>query len=59
MSFMDKAKNKAEEIAGKAKEATGDATSNENLKRDGQTDQGSAHTKQAGENVKDVFKGDK
>lgn len=38
MSFMDKAKNKAEEIAGKAKEKTGDATNNENLKRDGQTD---------------------
>ncbi|MBE0008518.1 MULTISPECIES: CsbD family protein [unclassified Arthrobacter] len=59
MSFIDKAKNKAEELTGKAKEAVGDATNNQDLKVEGQADQGSAHTKQAGENIKDVFKGDK
>jgi uncharacterized protein YjbJ (UPF0337 family) len=56
MSFVDKAKNKAEELAGKAKEAVGDATDNNELKREGQADQAKANTKQAGENVKDAAK---
>ena len=56
MSFIDKAKNKAEELAGKAKESIGDATDNHDLKAEGRADQASAGTKQAGENVKDAFK---
>ncbi len=55
MSFIDKAKNKAEEVAGKAKEVVGDKTDNDDLKRDGQADQGSAGVKQTGEKVKDTF----
>lgn len=54
MSFVDKAKNKAEELAGKAKEAVGDATNNSELEREGQADQAKANGKQAGEHVKDA-----
>lgn len=56
MGFTDKAKNEAENVAGKAKEAVGDATDNERLEAEGKGDQTKANVKQAGENVKDAFK---
>jgi len=56
MSFTDKAKNKAQELAGKAKEKTGEATGNEELQAEGKADQVEGSLKQAGENVKDVFR---
>ena len=56
MSFIDKAKNKAEELSGKAKEAVGDATDNHDLKAEGQADQFSADVKQTGEKAKDAWK---
>ncbi|MHA7154361.1 CsbD family protein [Arthrobacter sp. TMN-50] len=43
------------ELAGEAKETVGDATDNQDLRCEGQVDQGSAHTKQASENVKDFM----
>jgi uncharacterized protein YjbJ (UPF0337 family) len=55
MSFIDKAKNKAEEVAGKAKEAIGDKTNNDGLTREGQADQAGAGVKQTGEKIKDTF----
>lgn len=55
MSFIDKAKNKAEEVAGKAKEAIGDKTDNDDLKREGQADQAGSGVKQTGEKIKDTF----
>lgn len=57
MGFDDKAKHKAEELAGKAKEKVGDATDNERLEAEGHLDQAKAKAKQAGDEVKDVFKG--
>ena len=54
MSAIDKAKNKAEELVGKAKEVVGDAAGNENLKAEGQKDQSKADVKQGGEKVKDA-----
>jgi len=54
MSFADKAKAKAEEVAGKGKQAVGDATDNPDLQAEGQADQVSGQTKQAGEHVKDA-----
>ena len=54
MSFADKAKNKAEEMAGKAKEAVGDATNNCDLEAEGEADQARAKAKQAGEHLKDA-----
>ena len=56
MSLTDKAKNKAKERAGKAKEATGRATGDNKLKAEGKTDQAKANLKQAGEKIKDAFK---
>ena len=48
MSFTDKAKNKAEELTGKAKQGIGDATDNERLQAEGQAQETSANAKQAG-----------
>jgi uncharacterized protein YjbJ (UPF0337 family) len=56
MGLADKAKNAAEDLAGKAKEAAGKATHNKDLQAEGQTDQTKASAKKAGEDVKDVFK---
>ena len=56
MSFIDKAKNKAEEVVGKAKEVVGDKTDNQELKREGQADQAKSGVKQTGENAKDAVK---
>ena len=57
MGIADKAKNTAENAAGKAKEAAGTATGDEELRAEGKADQSTASLKQAGENVKDVFRG--
>ncbi len=54
MSAFDKAKNKAEELAGQGKEAIGEATGNDDLRAEGVADQAKAKAKQAGENVKDA-----
>ncbi|ALE79561.1 hypothetical protein WY02_15200 [Pseudonocardia sp. AL041005-10] len=56
MSFTDKAKNKAQDAVGRAKEKVGDVTGNDDLKHDGQADQAEAAAKQAGEKVKDTAK---
>lgn len=56
MGFTDKAKNAAEDLAGKAKEAVGSVTGNEELEESGQRDQAKANLKSAGEDVKDAFK---
>lgn len=57
MGLADKAKNAAQDAAGKVKEAVGDATNNEKLEAEGQKDQAAAQAKKAGEGVKDAFKG--
>ena len=56
MGIGDKISNKAEELAGKAKEAVGDATDNEKLQAEGKADQASAGVKQAGEHAKDAIR---
>ncbi|TQK18515.1 CsbD-like protein [Microbacterium sp. SLBN-154] len=56
MGLDDKIKNAAQEIAGKAKEAIGNATDNDKLVAEGKADQSKANIKQAGEDVKDAFK---
>ena len=56
MGLADKAKNAAQDVAGKAKEAVGNATGNDDLKNEGKADQGKSSLKKAGENVKDAFK---
>ncbi|MER7417014.1 CsbD family protein [Micromonospora peucetia] len=54
MSFTDKAKNKAEQLAGAAKERIGEAAGNERMRGEGATQQGDARARQAGEHVKDA-----
>ena len=56
MGIADKARNAAQDIAGKAKEVAGEATNDDKLKAEGMKDQSAADLKQAGENVKDAFK---
>ncbi len=56
MGLDDKLRNAAEDMSGKAKEATGKATDDERLESEGRTDQASSDLKQAGEKVKDAFK---
>ncbi len=57
MGLDDKMKNKAEEVQGQGKETVGSATDDKDLQAEGQTDQSKANLKQAGEKVKDAFKG--
>ena len=56
MGIGDKIKNQAESATGKAKEAAGSSTGNEDLQTEGKADQSKADLKQAGEKVKDAFK---
>ncbi len=56
MGIGDKAKHAAEEGLGKAKEATGKASDDEQLEAEGKNDQSKADLKKAGDNVKDAFK---
>ena len=56
MSAADKIKNAAQDLIGKAKEAAGKVTDNEELHAEGKADQTRADAKKAGENVKDVVK---
>ncbi len=56
MSAADKIKNAAQDLTGKAKEAAGKVTDNEELQDQGKADQNRADAKKAGENIKDVFK---
>jgi uncharacterized protein YjbJ (UPF0337 family) len=52
----DKLENMKQDVSGKAKEALGKATDDEELQGKGKTDQAKSDLKQAGENVKDAFK---
>jgi uncharacterized protein YjbJ (UPF0337 family) len=56
MGLDDKARNTAQDIGGKAKEAAGKATDNERLEAEGHADQAAAEMKQTGEKVKDAFR---
>jgi uncharacterized protein YjbJ (UPF0337 family) len=54
MSFVDKAKNKVEDLGGHAKEAAGKATGDQSTENEGKADQAKAGLKDAGEKVKDA-----
>jgi uncharacterized protein YjbJ (UPF0337 family) len=57
MGTDDKIGNKAEELKGKAKEGVGKATGDQELENQGKGDQAKSNLKQAGEKIKDVFRG--
>ena len=56
MGLDDKMDNKKDDLGGKAKEAVGKGTGDENLERQGKNDQRKSDIKQAGEKAKDAFK---
>ena len=56
MSGVDKAKNKAQDLGGKAKEAVGKVTGDKSTENEGRGDQAKSNLKDAGEKVKDAFK---
>jgi uncharacterized protein YjbJ (UPF0337 family) len=56
VSATDKAKNKAQELGGKAKEAAGKVTGDKNTQNEGKGDQAKSNLKASGEKVKDAFK---
>ena len=69
MGIFDKAKDKAEQLIGEAKEKIGQLTGNESLENAGKRDQVSGEAKEAGhdlrdkaagavDDVKDKFRGD-
>ncbi|MFD2674150.1 CsbD family protein [Gulosibacter bifidus] len=53
MGLMDDMKHNAEEFFGKGKEKAGEASGNDDLKREGQLDQVSADVKQGVDNIRD------
>ena len=57
MSFADKVENKAQELSGKVKRAAGEATGDRSLEAEGRADEVGANLKQAGEKIKDAFRG--
>lgn len=58
MGADDKISNKIDDLGGKAKEATGNVTGDDSTKNEGKFDQAKSSLKDAGEKVKDAFKGD-
>ena len=54
MGFDDKVDNKGEELKGRAKEAAGAATGDDELRNEGRADQAESSVKQAGEKAKDA-----
>ncbi len=57
MGIADDAKNKAEELKGRGKEAVGSATDDDDLKAEGKGDKASAETKQKLTDAADAVKG--
>lgn len=57
MAIENKAHNKIDELGGKLKEAVGKLTGDESTENEGKFDQITANLKDAGEKVKDAFKG--
>ena len=57
MSAIDKARNKIQKLRGQAKETVGRATGDRSLENQGTGDRVKSDLKDAGEKVKDAFKG--
>ena len=58
MGADDKASNKIDDLGGKAKEGAGKATGDKSTENEGKLDQAKSSLKDAGEKVKDAFRGD-
>lgn len=53
MSFVDKAKNKLQEVQGQLKQKAGERTGNKDMQAEGKADTTKGDIKDAGENLKD------
>jgi uncharacterized protein YjbJ (UPF0337 family) len=56
MTNMDRAKNKVEELRGRAKQTAGSATGDSDTEREGRFEEAKANLKQAGNKLKDAFR---
>jgi uncharacterized protein YjbJ (UPF0337 family) len=54
MGFDDKVDNKTDDLKGRAKEAAGSITGDDEMKNEGRADQAESSVKQAGEKAKDA-----
>jgi len=57
MSFADKFTNKVQELRGRVKRNTGEVTGDRSLQAEGRADEVKGNLKQAGEKIKDAFRG--
>ncbi|HWM57885.1 MAG TPA: CsbD family protein [Pseudonocardia sp.] len=57
MSLADKFNNKAQELRGRVKRNAGQVSGDRRLEAEGNSDERMGHLKQAGEKVKDAFRG--
>ena len=57
MSFANKLRDKAQELRGRIKRNTGEVTGDRRLQAEGTADEIMGNLKQAGEKVKDAFRG--
>ncbi len=53
--FIDKARDKGEQVKGEFKEHVGGAAGDDSMRREGEREQAKGDLKQAGEKVKDAF----
>jgi uncharacterized protein YjbJ (UPF0337 family) len=57
MSFADKMNNKARELRGRMKRNAGEVTGDRRLEAEGRAEETGGHLRQAGEKIKDAFRG--
>ena len=58
MTNTNKAQNKVEELEGRARQAAGSITGNNEQRREGRVEEAKGNLKQAGEKVKDALRRD-
>jgi uncharacterized protein YjbJ (UPF0337 family) len=56
MGWDDKLENKKDEAVGGAKKHVGEATNDQEMEREGRTEQAKSKVKQAGEKIKDAVR---
>ncbi|KQC36986.1 MULTISPECIES: CsbD family protein [Frankia] len=56
VSFVDKVRNKVDELRGRGKETAGKATDNRDLRAEGRGERGVADLRDTGEKAKDTFR---
>jgi uncharacterized protein YjbJ (UPF0337 family) len=57
MSFANKMNNKARELRGRIKRNAGEVTGDRRLEAEGRAEETGGHLRQAGEKIKDAFRG--